>query len=139
MVITVARRLPGERLEFVIMRVILMLSALLSLTTIPASTGEHLRIDVSPLMSFAPSNFKILTRLVPSDENRILDIIADSGEFYRSSQIPLEGERAPAIIALEFRDMPPGDYEVYGVLTDRAGERRAVSRQRVRVVSRLGE
>jgi hypothetical protein len=90
-------------------------------------------------MSFAPSNLRILTRLVPDQANRTLDVIIDSGEFYRSSQIPLEGERAPAIITVEFRDLPGGEYEVYGVLTDRAGERRAIARQRVTVIARGGE
>jgi hypothetical protein len=121
------------------MRMILMLSALLSLTTISATGGEHLRINVSPLMSFAPSNIRILTRLVPDDENRTLDVVAESAEFYRSSQIPLEGDRAPAIITVEFRDLPRGEYEVYSVLTDRVGERRAVARQRVTVIARGGE
>jgi hypothetical protein len=90
-------------------------------------------------MSFAPSNLRVLTRLVRSDENRTLDLVIDSEDFYRSTQIPLEGEQAPAIITIEFRDVPRGEYEVYGVLTDRAGERRAVDRQRVTVIARGGE
>ena len=90
-------------------------------------------------MSFAPSNLTIRTRLVPNDENRTLDIVAESADFYRSSQIPLEGGQAPATITVEFRDLPQGEYEIYGVLTDRAGERRAIARQRVRVVERAGE
>ena len=121
------------------MRVILMLSALLSLTTISATGGEQLRIAASPIMSFAPSNLRVLTRLVPDAENRTLDVIVDSGEFYRSSQIPLEGEKAPAVITVEFRDLPKGEYEVAGVLTDSAGARRAVARQRVTVIARGGE
>ena len=121
------------------MRAILMLSGLLSLTTISATGDEHLRMAVSPLMSFAPSNLTIRMRLAASDENRTLDIVAESADFYRSSQIPLEGERAPEVITVEFRDLPSGEYEVSGVLTDRAGERRAIARQRVKVVAAGGE
>ena len=90
-------------------------------------------------MSFAPSNLTIRTRLVPNEENRFLEIVAESDEFYRSSRIPLEGERAPAVITIEFRELPRGDYNVYGVLTDRTGEQRAIVRQHVRVVQSGGE
>jgi hypothetical protein len=121
------------------MRAILMLAALVPLTTISATGGEQLRIAASPATSFAPTNLTIRTRLVPDQENRILDVVVESAEFYRSSQIPLEGERAPATIMVEFRDLPRGDYQVSGVLTGRDGERRAIAWQRVRVIAAGGE
>ena len=121
------------------MKVIVMLAALLSLTTMSATGDEHLKMTVSPLMSFAPSNLTVRMRVTASQENRTLDIVADSDGFYRSSQIPLEGERAPEVFTVQFRDMPIGEYDVYGVLTDRTGERRAIARQHVRVVGSGGE
>jgi hypothetical protein len=120
------------------MRPILMLAALLSVTTISTAGGENLRIAASPVTSFAPTNLTIRTRLVASDENRVLEVVAESAQFYRSSQIPLEGERAPLTITIEFRDLPSGDYEVSGVLTGRSGERRAIALQRVTVIGRGG-
>ena len=121
------------------MRVTLMLSALLWLTTTSATGDEPLVIVVSPLISFAPTDMTIRTRIVPNDENRTLEIVAESDEFYRSSQIPLEGERAPAMIVVEFRDLPSGNYEIYGSLTDGAGHRRAMAKRRARVVKSGGE
>jgi hypothetical protein len=104
------------------------------LTTLSVNGGEQLRIAVSPAQSFAPSNLNIRARLVPHAENRALEVIAESDEFYRSSQITLEGERAPATIMFEFRSLPGGDYRVYGILTDSGGRQRAVAQQQVMVI-----
>jgi hypothetical protein len=109
------------------------------LSAISASGGEQLRIAVSPAQSFAPSNLNIRARMVPNADNRALEVVAESGEFYRSSQITLEGERAPATITFEFRGVPGGEYEVYGILTDSVGHQRAVARQMVRVIPQLGQ
>jgi hypothetical protein len=116
------------------MRATLILFAALSLTTTAANGGEQVRVVASPLVSFAPSNVRIQVRIVPSDENRALEVVAESDEFYRSSQIPLEGAMAPAAMQFEFRDLPGGDYHVYGVLTDSAGGQRAVAHQTLRVL-----
>jgi hypothetical protein len=72
--------------------------------------------------------------MVPSDENRSLEVVAESGEFYRSSEVQLEGATAPAAMSFEFRDLPGGDYHVYGILTDSAGGRRAVAHQTLKVL-----
>jgi hypothetical protein len=116
------------------MRVVLMLFGVLSLTAISANGGEQVRVAVSPLLSFAPSNVRVQVRLVPSDENRALEVVAESGEFYRSSQVQLEGATAPAAMLFEFLDLPGGDYQVYGILTDSAGGQRAVAHQMLRVL-----
>jgi hypothetical protein len=117
-----------------------MLSTIFALTAISASGGEQLRLAVSPAQSFAPANLNIRARVVPNAENRGLTIVAESDEFYRSSQISLEGDHAPATIMFEFRSVPSGEYIVSGVLTDSVGHRRAIVEQQVRVIpSGLGE
>jgi hypothetical protein len=112
----------------------LMLSAFLALTTLSVSGGEQLRIAVSPAQSFAPSNLYIRARVAPNAENRALTIIAESEEFYRSSEVSLEGDHAPAMITFEFRGVPGGEYLVHGIVTDSAGHRRATAIQQVRVI-----
>ena len=111
-----------------------MLTAILALTAISASGGEQLRLAVSPAQSFAPSNLSIRARVVPNAENRSLTIIAESEDFYRSSQVQLEGDHAPATITFELRGVPGGEYVVSGVLTDSLGRRRAIAEQQVRVI-----
>jgi hypothetical protein len=50
---------------------------------------------------------------IPRDEdNRVLRITLDSGTFYRSSDLPLEGERAAQSHTLVWHALPPGAYEV---------------------------
>ena len=41
-----------------------------------------------------------------------LEIAVDSGEFYRSSEIALDGAQAAQSFTVEYRSMPAGDYEV---------------------------
>ena len=114
-----------------------MLSTIFALTAISASGGEQLQLAVSPLQSFSPSNLNIRARVVPHAENRALTIVAESEDFYRSSQVPLEGNHAPATIMFEFRGVPGGDYVVSGVLTDSVGRRRAIAEQHVRVIETM--
>jgi hypothetical protein len=133
-----AHDLPRDPSGVEIMRVALMLAVFLALTTIHAGGGEQLKISVSPAHSFAPSNLKIRARVVPHDQNRALQIVAESADFYRSSQVPLDGERAPGMLLFEFRSLPGGDYRVYGLLTDSGGHQRAVAEQSVSVLSELG-
>jgi hypothetical protein len=117
------------------MRLALILFAILPLTTISANGGEQVKVAASPLVSFAPSNVRIQVRIVPSDENRALEVVAESGEFYRSSLVQLEGATAPAAMQFEFHDLPGGEYHVYGILTDSAGGQRAVAYQKLKVLT----
>jgi hypothetical protein len=121
------------------MKVPLILSAFVAMTAVSASGDEQLRIAVSPAQSIAPANLNIRVRVVPNAENRALEIVADSGDFYRSSQIALEGDRAPATALFEFRGLPGGEYLVYGVLVDSSGHRRAMADQQVRVIPPFGQ
>jgi hypothetical protein len=116
------------------MRVTLMLSALCMLTTMSATPGELLMIAASPTQSFAPSNLNIRARVVPNAGNRALEIIAESAEFYRSSRIQLDGDRAPQTIMFQLMGLPGGHYQVSGILIDSDGRQRAVARQPVTVL-----
>jgi hypothetical protein len=83
-------------------------------------------VRVSPAFSFAPANL-IRTSVEPDAENRSMEVIADSAEFYRSSTITLEGDRAPKTTMVEFRSLPPGDYKVTARLIGVEGHRRAIA------------
>jgi hypothetical protein len=135
----VAAGLPLSVPEAEMIRMTLALSALLSLTSISASGGEQLKLAVSPSYSFAPSNLRIRVRVVPNAENRALAVVAESGDLYRSSEIQLEGDHAPATTTFEFRGLPSGDYEILAALVDSAGRRRAIDRQSVAVLSASGQ
>ena len=105
------------------------------LAATPVAGGrEPLSIRVSPAFAFAPANLVIRTSLEPDAQNRSMEVIADSADFYRSSTIPLEGDRAPKTMMVEFRSLPPGDYDVIAMLIGVDGRRRAIAHAQVNVV-----
>jgi len=108
--------------------------AMVLTATAVAGAKEPLSIRVSPAFSFAPANLVIRTSVEPDAKNRSLEVIADSAEFYRSSTITLEGDRAPRTTMVEFRTVPPGDYEVTAVLIGADGHRRAIAQAHINVL-----
>ena len=78
--------------------------------------GERLTIKVSPAVSFAPANLIVRTMIEADAKNRAIEIIAESEDFYRSSEIQLEGDKAPRTTIFEFRSMPSGTYDVKAIL-----------------------
>jgi hypothetical protein len=117
----------------------LTLTFLLGLTASGLNASERLTMVVTPSKSMAPATIRVRLGVEPASENRFLDVVADSGDFYRSSQIPLDGERAPHTIALEFRNLPGGTYVVNGMLRDGSGRRFASVFEEVTVVSSGGD
>jgi hypothetical protein len=119
-------------------RYCVVLGALLIVLARPLDADEWIAMTVSPLQSFAPTNVSVRVRIQPHKENRVLEVLIDSGEFYRSSQIPLDGEGAPRTVTVELRNLPGGDYQVVGSLANSAGRERASVRQNVQVLQALG-
>ena len=48
-------------------------------------------------------------------------IAADSRDFYRSSEIPLNGEDAPRTTVVDLTNLPAGTYQVTAMLIDVQG------------------
>jgi hypothetical protein len=99
-----------------------------------AGAKEPLSIHVSFAVANAPANLVIRTKVEPNAENRLIEVIADSTEFYRSSTIMLEGDRAPRSARFEFRNLPAGEYDVTAVVIGMDGRHRSVARARVNVL-----
>jgi hypothetical protein len=119
------------------MRMRAVLIGILTLTatvTIGASEPEPLTMKVSPAMSFAPANLVVRASIQPNADNRVFEVVAESDDFYRSSEVQLDGERAPRTNSIEYRSLPPGQYEVRAVLLGADGRPRATVRQSVVVV-----
>ena len=95
---------------------------------------DSLSIRVSPAVAFAPANLIIQTRIDPDAYNRALEVVAESQEFYRSSTIQLEGDRAPKTTRFEFQSLPPGEYEVRASVIGADGQPKATARAQAHVV-----
>jgi len=111
------------------------IAAVSVLFALPVTGGEPLRMTTSPSQSFAPAHLTIQVRIAPFAENGALEVLAQSEDFYRSSEIQLEGDRAPATIQFQFRAMPAGDYDVVGILKDRSGHKRSIVHSQVHVIA----
>jgi hypothetical protein len=85
-------------------------------------------------MSFAPANLVIRTTVEPDAENRAIEIVADSDEFYRASSVQLEGDHAPKTTIFEFRSLPPGEYKVTAAVVGADGKQRGSARASVKVI-----
>jgi len=108
---------------------------LLALTTTTVDgANQPVTMQISPAVSFAPANLVIRTRLEPHVNNRAMEVIAESADFYRSSAIELAGDRAPRTLTFEFRGLPPGEYEVTAAAVGTDDRRRALVRARVYVM-----
>ena len=103
-------------------------------TTLPIGAGERITMRVSPAVAFAPANLIVRAMIEADDQNRSVQIVAESADFYRSSEVQLEGDKAPRTSMLEFRNLPPGTYEVRALLFGADGRQRAYARQQVNVI-----
>jgi hypothetical protein len=114
-----------------------VLGILLLITTLPLGlgAGERISMKVSPSVAFAPANLVVRAMIEADADNRAVEIVAESADFYRSSQIPLEGDKAPRTSQFEFRSLPPGVYEVRAMLIGAGGQQRAYARQQVNVMA----
>ena len=116
------------------MKKLFLICGLLALAAMPAGAGGQLKMTVSPAHSFAPAVLRIRVSIEPNAVNRSLEVIADGDQFYRSSEIQLDGDHSPATFNLEMRDLPAGDYRVVGILKDGAGHERSLTSQDVKVL-----
>ena len=99
---------------------------------------EKLSLRVTPNVSSAPGNVIVKATVAKNAENRWLYIEADSGSFYRSSAIQLDGDKAPAVMEVRLSNLPSGEYSVSAMVRTSLGEE-IIVRRTVLVLSRLGE
>lgn len=100
---------------------------LIGMAMAPARAGETLAISVTPSIAFEPANVTVRATMDATDDNRTLEVIADSGEYYRSSVIQLDGDRAPRTTQVSFRSLPSGSYTVRVIVRGSRGETRMQS------------
>ena len=122
-----------------IMRMCSTFSLVVATALMCAASGtaadSRLRIEVTPRISQAPAQVRIRAMVTPSADNRGLRIVADSGEFFRSSYLTLDGADAAPINETSFKNLPGGEYEVSVTLVDSQGHAAIVDRLSIMVTS----
>ena len=117
---------------------IVLFGILMATTTLPLGAGEPITMRVSPAVAFAPANLIVRATIAADSENRAVVVTADSADFYRASEMQLNGEQAPRTNTFEFRSLPPGSYEVRAILLGSGGRPRGTVRQQVNVIASGG-
>jgi hypothetical protein len=117
---------------------IILSSAILAVLGVASGDAaeSRLRIEVSPRISSAPAVVRIRAIVTPDAANRALHIVVDSGSYYRSSMVYLDGANAAAVTETTLKNLPGGDYEVIVALL-KADGRRTVDKREVMVASAL--
>jgi len=118
---------------------VLGICGLVALTALPVTGRDAVTITVSPARAFAPATLRVIVRIEPNATNRSLTIVADGENFFRSSEVSLDGDQAPKIIQMPFPSVPGGQYDVYAVLKDASGRERATAHEQVAIFSVEGQ
>jgi hypothetical protein len=101
----------------------LVLAAAVSVRPAPVKAGNKLALRLSQTVASAPAEVVVTATVERDADNRALEVAAESGDFFRSSLIALEGDQAPRTTQLRFKNLPSGEYVVVVVLHGRHGER----------------
>jgi hypothetical protein len=104
-------------------------------TPLGARSADRLTMRVSPTVPFAPADLSVKTTVDVNVKNRSLQIIVESQKFYRSSEIPLDGDNAPRETQVELRGLPSGLYTIAAILKGANGASLAQLAREVNVVT----
>ncbi len=116
------------------MKVGAWLTFLVILTAAGVGANDKLAIRVSPAVAFAPATLRVQTTIEADEANRSIEIIAESEEFYRSSEMQLDGDAAPRTTYFQFRSLPTGQYSVRAILRGQGGREIAAVERKVNIV-----
>lgn len=91
---------------------------LLVLGHLTIGNSRAIELTARPVMGFAPQDIRIQLRVHRNPANRQIRVAAVSDNFERVSQWDVEGERAPVIYELTYRDVPAGDLDITAEVAD---------------------
>ena len=84
---------------------------------------EDLALLLTRRVVAAPGYLRSVIRVAPSADNRTLRVTIDSEDYFRSSEIQLDGASAPMSHFIDWKQVPPGTYELTATLIGPAGTR----------------
>jgi hypothetical protein len=107
----------------------------------PQTLADEKDVSIArmPHVARAPATVQLQVRVTPRAENRVLRVSLDSGSYYRSSELALEGSQAAATHWVRWPGVPSGTYAVVVELFRSNGDRRVAIGQPLEVVGVLTE
>jgi hypothetical protein len=97
------------------------------------TASDAVSVSVSPTVANEPARVTIRVSVEPDADNRALDVITESENFFRRSYRQLEGERSARTSVFEYDGLPAGDYQVRVVLIAEDGSPEAVAVARMQI------
>lgn len=92
------------------MRTTMLVAVMLVSGALLAPAEEIVEIRVRGHYYAAPATVPIVVAVEPRAENRTLVIEADGEDYFRSSEVELNGEKEKRLHSLEFTSLPAGAY-----------------------------
>ena len=90
--------------------------------------AEPLRLQVTPAASRAPGLVTVRASIEADAENRLLEVVAASPDFYRRSEIEVNGAQGQRLNVFTFPNLPAGQYEFTAILIGTQGPRASAFR-----------
>jgi hypothetical protein len=87
-----------------------VLAALLAAASQAGHANQVVEIHLRGHFFAEPATVQITVAVEPDAHNRLLRIEADSGDFFRASELTLEGDEDKRLHSVEFKNLPAGSY-----------------------------
>lgn len=97
------------------------------------STMPDLDMRVTPTYSRSPATVQATVFVQRDGSNRALRVTVDSGAFFRSSAVELDGAAAPRTHVFRWSSLPPGTYQILVELRG-TENRHLLLRREIRVI-----
>jgi len=88
---------------------VLLLCGAVSLSSPRLDATERLRVHASPRSA---SDITVYVGIERNPDNRMVRVTAESDDFFRSSEIQLDGDASPRVSVFTFHQLPSGWYDV---------------------------
>ena len=93
------------------------------LKTAALRADPTLELRLTRKYTFSPGYVRSLVRVSPHPDNRLLRVTLDSADYYRSSDIELDGADAARSHFLNWTSLPAGHYDIVATLFGPDGPR----------------
>ena len=102
-------------------------SGVLLAGALSSAADAPVTLAVRPTILFAGRDVRTTVHTPRDARNRELRIVVEAADYYKSSDVQLDGTDAPATHQFNWQGLPSGAYRVEAILTREGGETRSVT------------
>ena len=104
-----------------------LVAGFLSSGAVSSGADAPMTLAVRPTVLFAGRDVRTTVRTPRDPRNRELHIVVEAADYFKSSDVQLDGVDAPATHQFTWKELPSGAYRVEAILTREDGERKTVA------------